>query len=303
MLGLAAGLDPALLLPFAESLRNTEYAGRTVFVTAAYSDEQRRVLSGYADLVHDVDHHYASPPAAAARVVSFIRARAPLQRAYATAFRLATMGPERSSLARWRRLEAHFEGLQALRYKHYYDVLRRIPDADQILLSDVRDVVFQGDPFEPPLEGLEVFLEEPSQRVGADPYNRAWIRHLYGEVVAKELSRHVISCSGTVAGPRAHVLRYLKEMIEAIVWRRRPLGPHDQGVHNFLLRTGALDPATEVRNGFGRVLTMGAMTAVKQDDGGRVLNQDGSIPAVLHQWDRHDALAHRLTREYRQHST
>jgi hypothetical protein len=68
----------------------------------------------------------------------------------------------------------------------------------------------------------------------------------------------------------------------AIVWRRRPLGSHDQGVHNYLLRTGRLETMI-VTNGTGRVLTMGGMSHIRRADDGTVLNDNGTIPAILHQ--------------------
>src|SRR4029079_15456105 len=110
-----------------------------------------------------------------------------------------SLGTERRSLERWQTAEYQLGGMQALRYGHYYDLLHRFaPDADQILLTDLRDVLFQADPFAAPLSGLEVFLEDSSMRVGEDTHNRRWIRNLYGEDVVKRIGGCVVSCSGTV---------------------------------------------------------------------------------------------------------
>jgi hypothetical protein len=83
-------------------------------------------------------------------------------------------------------------------------------------------------------------------------------------------------------------------MRTATIWRRRPVYSGDQGIHNYLLRTGRLDPVKVVANGYGRVLTMGAMRTIERDADGYVLNRDGSRPAVLHQYDRHGPLAAEL---------
>jgi hypothetical protein len=83
-------------------------------------------------------------------------------------------------------------------------------------------------------------------------------------------------------------------MRAAIGWRRRPLGSRDQAVHNRLLRRGRFTDGTLVANGTGRVLTMGEMRTVERDADGRVINADGSVPAILHQYDRHPALAAEL---------
>lgn len=300
VLGFAAGLTPSFLDPFVNSLRATDYRGRFGLVLAHYDDEDRRRLERTADVTLDVDGLY--PPAGGPLVEGLRRMRRTrgLRRAYPLAFTVAvSTGTERGSLRRWQSMEFELEGLQALRYRHYYDVLQQLaPDADQVLLTDLRDVVFQADPFEAPLRGLEVFLEDPAHVLGTEPFNSRWIRNLYGQGRLAELAHETVSCSGTVAGTRKEVLHYLAEMSGAIAWRRRPLGSHDQGVHNHLLRAGRLGTPTVVPNGYGRVLTMGGLGQVRCDDSGRVLNADGSIPAVLHQYDRHRELAERVAETF-----
>ena len=90
------------------------------------------------------------------------------------------------------------------------------------------------------------------------------------------------------------MMTYLNEMATGIVWRRRPMGSHDQAVHNGLLQTGRLPSAKVVPNEHGRVPTLGRMTALHMGDAGILLNADGTIPAVIHQWDRHPGLVSRL---------
>jgi hypothetical protein len=179
-------------------------------------------------------------------------------------------------------------------YYHRY-IVERAPQADRIMLTDLRDVVFQRDPFEDPLVGLEVYLEDESVRIGADAFNTRWIRELFGESLVREMTGRVVSCSGTVIGTREAMLAYCAEMMRSIVWRRRPMGEHDQAVHNALLYEGRLPAATAIPNGTGRVLTLGGMAAPGIDHDGLIRNSDGSVPAVLHQWDRHAALAERFS--------
>lgn len=297
VLGFAAGLRPSFLDPFVKSLRATGYRGRLGLVLAHYDAQAQAQLERHADVVLNVGARYADGPDP--RLVSALRrlrATRGARRAYPLAFELAAAaGPERASQSRWEALEFHLEGLQALRYGHYYEFIRELAaDANQVLLTDLRDVVFQDDPFTRPLAGLEVFLEDPSHTIAAETFNRRWIQNLYGPGRLEVLAAKTVSCSGTVVGTREAILHYLKEMSEAITWRRRPLGPHDQGVHNHLLRSGRLGQVTVVPNGHGRVLTMGGMKEVIRDEGGWVLNADGSVPAVLHQYDRHRRLAEEL---------
>jgi hypothetical protein len=249
-----------------------------------------------ADFAVSVDAQYQDVSRAAGAALRSMRERRRVRRVYPRAFSLvAAAGPRRARLARWRALEYRFEGLQALRYEHYREIVASAgASVDQVFLTDVRDVFFQRDPFDSPVAGLEVYLEDPSITLASEPRNRKWLRDLYGRAELRAIGDQVVSCSGTVAGSGDAILGYLDAMAEEIKQHRRPLGSHDQGVHNHLLRRGLLS-ATIVENGHGRVLTMGGMATFDRDAEGRVINADGTVPAVLHQYDRHTGLATELT--------
>ena len=294
VLGFAANLSADSFRPFAHSLRATGYRGRFGLITAKCSPDQRAQLAALADLHWDVDDQFTAVASTfELRALKWLRATRGARRFYPTAFQvLARGGRERMAQARWEQLEYELEGLQSLRYRLYYEFLQRIaPDADIVLLSDLRDVVFQTDPFAEPVTGLELYLEDPSSTLGTDPFNSRWVRNLRGPNELRRLAAENTSCSGTTVGDRPAILDYLARMSQAILWRRRPLGNHDQGVHNGLLRRGSLPNARVVANGRGRVLTMGLLPRVNVSPEGVVLNDDGTVPAVLHQYDRHTALA------------
>lgn len=297
VLGFVAGLPPSYVEPFSRSLRASGYQGRFVLIVGKYSAPDRAELAAMADVIVDIDAIYLNGPApAVVEMLRLPRETPGLRRFYPALFgSLLRLAPERRALHAWRHLEYQLEGLQALRYAHYYDFIRvHAPAADKILLTDIRDVIFQDDPFDAPVSGLEVFLEEEFLAIGKDPHNARWIQNLYGRRALERIGSMTTSCSGTTVGDRESILDYLQAMTESIVWRRRPMGSHDQGVHNHLLRSGRLSHADVVRNGHGRVLTMGAMQHFERDASGRVLNADGSVPAVVHQYDRHQVLRREL---------
>jgi len=298
VLGFAARLSPTYFEPFIRSLRATGYKGQLGLVLAQYESAEREHLEQMADLSASVDSQYAAlGHRPIVKCLRRMRATRGLARAYPTAFSLAQLvSRERTSTDRREALEFALEGLQSLRYKHYYDFLQQAaPHAHEILLVDTRDVVFQGDPFSSPVQRLEVFLEDPSRTLGAEPHNRRWISNLYGPLGLARVENFTASCSGTVMGPRTEILHYLSEMARSLRTWRRPLGSHDQGVHNYLLRDGRFGDPLVVSNGQGRVLTMGGMTEVRRNSGGQILNADGTVPPILHQYDRHPILAQSLT--------
>jgi hypothetical protein len=277
---------------FARSLRATGFDGTfVVFAGRCGSDEKAR-LNRAADVVVDLDAEYPAPARGLLAALEWARSRRGVRKAYPFFFEGAAR--TRRGCRRWSGLEYHIEGLQSLRYLHYQRYLAGLdPLPDAVLLTDLRDVVFQRDPFAEPVAELELFLEDPTARIGEQPYYVRWSRRLYGRSAVARFRDRPVSCSGTVAGTGAGVLSYLAEMAAVIESAARPMGYDDQSVHNALLHGGRLSSATVVANEHGRVLTMGMM-ATHTTVEGCVLNADGSVPAVLHQWDRHPELAARL---------
>ena len=188
-------------------------------------------------------------------------------------------------------------GVWSGRYLLYLDYLlslspSRLPDL--VLLTDIRDVVFQQDPSLLATElssGLTVSLEDPSMTIGSCPENSEWINATYSQSILHSLHDLPISCAGVTFGSCPAVIDYLRGMVEQLLTVRRADHGTDQAVHNYLLRSGTLPPFREFANGEGPVLTLGTVSMFELDKDGAVLNNDGSLPTVVHQYDRHPSLA------------
>jgi len=300
VLGSATNLPASHFLPFFRSLSASGFQGRTCVFVANMPPGERERLAIEVDEVVDVDNGFprvASPGLLGAlrraKRTRGMRKHFPTLCRGACRLRRASAG---SPLAE--DLEFRLVGLQSLRYDLYRSYLVDHPEFDQVMISDLRDVIFQRDPFAPPVAGLEVFLEEPGVTFALEGFNRRWIADLYGSGAVDQLGDRVVSCSGVTLGDRDAMVGYLAAMSDEVNRHLPPLGPHDQAMHNWLLANGALEPAHAIANGHGRVLTMGALREVPVADDGTVLNSDGSVPAVLHQYDRHVALAPRLLAPY-----
>ena len=189
-----------------------------------------------------------------------------------------------------------------------------------VLLTDVRDVLFQSNPFTGAynnITSLQLFAEHPVQST---------MHKLVKKPILK--CRHVVYkhksmlCSGTTAGPRKEMLQYLEMMkAELQAWAAEP--PHcplshkpggDQAVHNYLYYAGKLPstiPTVIAPFGQGMVNTAAAWAQVLQweydenssknnnlgldflvahnvtDPQGYFLQSDGiTRSAVVHQFDR-----------------
>ncbi|XXJ20542.1 hypothetical protein ACR42D_13605 [Desulfovibrio caledoniensis] len=181
-----------------------------------------------------------------------------------------------------------------LRYFLYLDYLRTCGQTyDRILISDVRDVIFQGDPFAFPWpDGISCTLEDPSAAVGSCPFNARWVRDHLGEAALKAIADRPVSCSGTTVADHGSMLAYLEKMTERLLppTTGECMAGYDQGVHNHLVHTGGLDGLTLYDND-GPILTLAQTRGEPTVNGhGEILNRAGRVPGLVHQYDRKPSL-------------
>ena len=172
-------------------------------------------------------------------------------------------------------------------------------DWDRVLLSDVRDVLFQrcpfgGDESAEAWEGLLVGEEAGVYRNGE--LNHAWATVVFGREFADDLVREkrVISCAGVVGGRIASLRQYLDLMadqIESRAARLTFLAGLDQAIHNRVIGDF---------NGPGRITRVGPLSGligtlgfverdrIRRDSQGRILSEDSEVIAVAHQYDRQE---------------
>ncbi|WP_428151870.1 hypothetical protein [Brevundimonas sp.] len=177
------------------------------------------------------------------------------------------------------------------RFAAFDRYLTRRTDVRSVLITDVRDVLFQQAPFAPQPIGLEVFVE--GDRLGDHAFNMKYLRALIGETMAEALAGAASICVGTVVGPSREVVRFCRMVLMLAAVPRSELGGAfgaDQAACNIAVHMGLLQAA--VNENYGRVATIGLTpgeTLSLRD--GQVVNPDGSVSAIVHQHDRHPHLA------------
>lgn len=182
----------------------------------------------------------------------------------------------------------------ALRYFLYLEYLKATDTPfRRVLVTDVRDVIFQRDPFDFPWpDGLSCTLEDRRMTLSTCPHNAHWIRTHLGEDALDAVRDEPISCSGTTVGDRDAILGYL-EMLTArllpFAGGERMAG-YDQGVHNVLLHTGKL-PGLTLHDNTGPILTLGYTRGEPaRNNNGQVLNESNEPAFLVHQYDRKSEL-------------
>ncbi len=171
-----------------------------------------------------------------------------------------------------------------------------------VLFTDVRDVIFQGDPFSEPANVLDVFYESERPKIGQCPINSRWIRNCFGELLLQEVAESTISCAGTIMTDGVGAIRYLIEMFNILIL----LPKHalnwgsDQAVHNLIVHRGLIDGMKAHANG-ERVLTLNNVKSeeIRLAPNGQITGANGYPSPIVHQYDRHPVLANDVANRFR----
>ena len=164
------------------------------------------------------------------------------------------------------------------RHFAYKDYLKDIDEP--VVLTDVRDVVFQKNPEEyMPTEGVNVFLEDASKTIGTCRFNRTWLRSMG---INKWDNKNIL-CAGIISGRLADFTQKMCEHVKEIYY---PPGG-DQGVFNDLIYSGY--PTIMHDNEDAEAYTVGhiPLESVKVNEDGFIVNKKGEVPCMVHMYDRH----------------
>jgi hypothetical protein len=296
ILGLSEGFDWDALRPFVESLERTSFDGEVHLFFGRTDDRTADMLRREAIILHPVSRlRYArngrlytayDPPLRRFRSSRLTGLYPPLIRALAL--------PARDRLAARARLAAPISIPYVARFLLYYRFVASSGTRyGNVMLTDVRDVFFQRDPFDFDLGGnVNCFLEDERETLGTQHYNREWLLAAYGEEALRTLGDKAISCSGVTIGPREPMLAYLRVMTRELLQLSRQSVGIDQGVHNYVVYNGLVPNVRLFRNGEGPVLTL---ALVPRSEIETALEQGGRLNAnVLHQYNHHPGLASTL---------
>jgi hypothetical protein len=190
--------------------------------------------------------------------------------------------------------------IYCFRYLLAYAYLKEFGEKYQhVMLTDVRDVIFQKDPFNFPIDAkLCCFLEREGVSLGQQPINANWIELAFDKTTLEQLSDNPIACAGTTIGPTGLIIDYLEKMIDLFLKApgkgvETAVQGIDQAMHNYLVFNGALPELRLFQNNDGPVLTLGIEDSISTNRFGLIVNKRNDAPNVVHQYDRHWQFAKR----------
>ena len=300
IMGSATGYTFGQIAHFVKSLRATGYTGDLVLLTHDLSPEDAAAFVQYKVTAVPAEQTLRQCGDDFKYRRFHGRKWSKLHRSYFSVIdHLPLPRPTRDALlGRANRL---FHHIACSRYSYYLEYLKGPgKHYDQVIFADVRDVVFQADPF-PAIADVELgFALEPRHYCyGTGTPDDAWLKKLYGESEWETLHGKRTSCCGTLFGTRTALITYLEIMCREMARLSTTImGYHgfDQAAHNFLWHRGAFGQPTRFENFDGPVFTMGTAKpeSIRRNDNGELINEDGSVIAVLHQFDRHPELEEAL---------
>ena len=184
--------------------------------------------------------------------------------------------------------------VHARRYAIYLGYLRaRLSRYDQVMMSDVRDVVFQRNPF----DGIaspkcHFYLESAARTIGEDQTNARWVRGCFSAEEAELLAPCRISCSGITIGGTAAIVAYLERMaarIRGVSWRvYRQIGHgYDQAIHNYLVHLDSeIDGIVVENNQHIATMALEPRAFYRLDRESLIYGPGDHLFPICHQYDR-----------------
>lgn len=178
----------------------------------------------------------------------------------------------------------------------YFDyLLKKGNEFEHVLLTDVKDVFFQRNPFDFSIDNsLHVAVENTGIPIKDCECTSKWIRRGYGPEVLDEMREKEVICAGTTLAPVAIMQAYLQRLIREFTAVRNVYNCADQALHNVLIYRGQVGPVTKNYNFKGPILTVGTEANYLLNSQGALINEDGNVIPVVHQYDRHEELVNLL---------
>ncbi len=194
----------------------------------------------------------------------------------------------------------------AARWTYYRRFMSSVSRAYRyVMLTDVRDVVFQADPFcAVPNNRISLF-SEPGPRIRDSGSTAKWIQRSYGDAVLSSMNESPVLCAGAVMGTQQGMidlidgLTYTMSLAKSFWSLRFGL---DQAALNYLVhgdlqgfRTSQDVGVFGERNGCIANLALAGSKFATRASLGQVVDASGTTIPTLHQYDRHPGLLQQAT--------
>jgi hypothetical protein len=194
------------------------------------------------------------------------------------------------------------EHIHIYNFRHYlyYDyLLKNHQTFKNVLITDVKDVFFQKDPFDFTIEEkIYVAVENVSVSINDNLYTANWIRKGYDESVLTLVGEKEVICAGTTLAPVQLMMNYLKRLIEEFFNVKDVYKCADQAMLNVLIHTNQID-VFRCYNFYGPFLTLDTQADYRLNNDNNLINKNGDVVNTVHQYDRYPQLLEIVVRKHK----
>ena len=197
-----------------------------------------------------------------------------------------------------------YKQITNFRWKIYEDFLTSNKNKyNLVLLTDLRDVLFQKDFFKYYDYNRSFFGVALEDGNLSQPVNQKWLIDSYGQDIYDKIKNQRIICAGTVWGTIDKLIEFSKVMWEILdsQWSYR-FHAIDQAVANYLIYHIKMfnDCLIKSENKDGLLMTIGLTNEenIFFDLDDNLVNGNGKIAAVIHQYDRKPQIIKKLMKKY-----
>jgi hypothetical protein len=299
VLGLVHGYTADVIQPFLVSLKRVAPDAKIILACSKITADTRATLQRLGCQI--LDYRYRQWHIAGRTIWLGNSRWRRMHRGYARWID-ALPGLTTETKLQWKaRLVRQFLDPNTRRFVEFYLRLRQeLPKFRRVLLSDLRDVVFQSNPFDLIQdEGIMFGLEDDRLTIGSQWANSVWLERVGGPAIRDELAAKRISCVGVVLGSGTVIATYLHRLVEALT---RPgidiarFHGADTGAHNMVVYRGALTNVRFADFSSGGILNMHGLRTecIRWTPDGLLCDANQKPFAVIHQYDRHPEVHARL---------
>lgn len=172
-------------------------------------------------------------------------------------------------------------------------------DYQNVMLTDIRDVIFQREPFSNSFnDSICFFLEDPVQTFSYSELNYKWLADATEPGMAAKFTNNTASCAGVTIGNVDRVIDYLKFIKSKLDFREVLPWGLDQGIHNSYVYNVKPEKMIVYKSEQPFVYNMGAYQPYKLNNKNEVVNKEDKPFAIIHQYDRFGELLELMKLKY-----
>ncbi len=188
------------------------------------------------------------------------------------------------------------------RFFMYKNFLDSHTEYERIFITDTRDVIFQEDLFSFYTQYKDFLLcATESELIKNEIVNTSWLVQFFGENEYHKIKNNPIICAGTIYGSRAEMTMLFDNMIKFL--KQNTMWGSDQATLNYLIHNKLFPIENFIESSVhsGKIFTLGILQSFKIS-GEKIVYPNSEVPAVLHQYDRHNSINQIVDRIYREQS-